>query len=1071
MDDDQIDARVAQLLGDAQAARASGDHALTVAFAKAALALRPEHPDALALLGRSSAGDADDGERRQLTVMFCDVVGSTQLSQRTDPEVVRSVLRGYRAVLDDVVTRVEGTIALWIGDGALVYFGHPVPHEDDAWRAVHAGMALLEGLGPVAAAAKDAHGIDLAVRVAVHTGEVIRAEMGTPSAPDRDAIVGSTPNLAARLQDKARPGSMVISGATYSLVQHRFAVVPVGPFELKGIDGLVGAYEVVEELPERQGPEALADGTPYIGRRSELDALLDAWADVAAGGTAVVAIKGDPGIGKTRLSAELRRQVVDGGSRALLGSCSAFHRATPLFPVRRVVESAALVGPGRPALDVVDRLRATLAEVGLEPSLPIVADLLGVAGDAGLPPVDLDPQRRREATLGTLLDWLAAEAARSPLLLVIDDLQWADPTTADLIERLVSRRAPGLLLVLTVRAGHPIPWGPSRAMTIELAPLADDEVRALVAELTSALDDELVASVVRRADGVPLFVEELVNSTRADGAGGGAGLPTSLRDPLLSRMAAAGDDLGLAQLVATIGDDVDVPFLALVTGREEGELAGSMKSLVAVGLLDADAGQATFRFHHHLMAELAYEIQLRGARQARHAAVADAIQRLALPGAQASLGRHLEHGGQPAAAIAAYVEAARAAQRRGSHPEAIATLDHAVELLPDVADVAARDRLELLALECRGFTTTSVLGLGAPQAAVDYRRCLELLLDVPDISQHEFTMISVYSYFSSHADLDIATDLNDAFRAMLVKHGRDEVEADSGNCLLSFLRGDFRAALRESGDFSRSALGRLDLPVPDGYPLPNEPVCSVRGVLAACQALDLDLAGAEVTTEEIRRRAAALPFPFGPQSAVSGLSMASMGWWYLHDVDRTQRCYDDVRALADQHGTMAFELVSNIQAALHACWFGDPSSTPHAAMLVEVWKATGVLMLVPCYGSAVVEGHRRLGDFAAAITAADEHLAFAEATGLHVVDAVFLRLRGLSRLAADDAGGADDLRAAAALAAEQGARLFQLQALLALAALDDADGRAALADLVATIPAEPSFVALDEARALLGADA
>jgi class 3 adenylate cyclase len=337
--------RVRDLLSDAGAAAAARDWAAVRDLAGAVLALSPGDPGAQALLEEADRAEPAAGERRQLTVMFCDVVGSTALSQEHDPELVREVLRGYQGACDRVVRRYEGRIARYVGDGVLAYFGHPVPHEDDARRGVKAGLDLLEALRPVVDEVRTRYGVDLRIRVAVHTGLVVLSDMGTSATPDRDAIVGDTPNIAARLQDHAQPGTVLISHDTYELVRSWFLVAPVGPVELRGIGVPVSAYQVVAETPEDERVQAQVDLSPFVGRDDELAVLLDAWDEVRAGGSRALAISGQPGVGKTRLADVLRRRVEADHGTARLMSCSAFHGGTALHPVRRLVERVAGIEP------------------------------------------------------------------------------------------------------------------------------------------------------------------------------------------------------------------------------------------------------------------------------------------------------------------------------------------------------------------------------------------------------------------------------------------------------------------------------------------------------------------------------------------------------------------------------------------------------------------------------------------------------------------------------------------------------------------------------------------------------
>jgi class 3 adenylate cyclase len=882
---DRIERRVADLLADAVDAAAAGHWPVVRSLCDAVLALRPAHPGVRELLAQADEADAALGERRQLTVMFCDVVGSTRLTQTADPEIVRTVLRNYRRVVDDAVTRNDGYIAVWQGDGAVVYFGHPRPHEDDGWRAVRTGLEIVEGVVAVADAARRDHDIEFAIRIAIHTGLVIRAEMGTSSLPDHDAIVGDTPAISARLQEKARPGTVLISEHTHELVRGRFSVVPVGPFWLRGVADPVVAYEVQSEAPTRPGAEMLADrGTTMVGRTTELATVRTMWDEVRAGGYASAFVRGDPGIGKTRLAAELRRYVLDDGGRALVSACSSYQASTPLHPVRRLVESAAGIGPSTGTDDARERLADSMSAVGRADAFPIIADLLGFEAVPGTGPPELDPLRLREVTLTILAEWLTAEAARSPILVVLDDVQWADPTTLELLVRIVSTRPTGVLLVLLARSGMQSLWSATTVPLVELSPLDAGSAEALVAELSGgAMDPALMAKVVDRSDGVPLYAEELVRAALgaapASGplvaappyAGTGPGVPASLRDPLLTRLAATGPDLGLAQVIATIGDDVALDLLSAVTDIPPEAVAEGTARLVESGVLEPVTGSpTTYRFHHQLLADLAYETQLQPIRRQRHAQVATVLRGspdLSAVTSGTALAHHLEYAGLTGEAIEEYLVVIRDIQRRGSHTEAIQLLDNCIALLPNV-DTDERDGLELRVLSTRGFSVTATMGYGSPQADADYRRTAELLRQVRPGREHALALLGAFSYFLIHGDVGFAEELNEDYRRNLTAHGLVDsaMPVDAGRCLTAFFRGDFPASVQHGSTYLAGLADPIREPVPEGYPLPNELVTTIAGTVGLTKLFMLDLVGADEAARQVEARIESLPFPFGAYS-------------------------------------------------------------------------------------------------------------------------------------------------------------------------------------------------------------
>ncbi len=395
--------RVRDLLADARRCADHGDWAAVRDLAGAALALSPGSADAQALLERADGADPASGERRQLTVMFCDVVGSTALSQEHDPELVREVLRSYQVTCDQVVRRYEGRIARFIGDGVLAYFGHPVAHEDDARRGVKAGLDLLEALRPVIDEVRERYDVDLRIRVAVHTGLVVRADMGSSTTPDRDAIVGETPNIAARLQDHAEPGTLLISHDTYELVRPWFLVAPLGRHRREGHRragaGVPGGRGGARRDPgPRAGrPQPRSSGGPRSCRCCSTRGTRS-----APVGPQVVAVTGQPGVGKSRLADVLRRRVEADDGAARFVSCSTYHGTTALFPVRRLLERVAGIEPHQAPDIALPQLWSAMEAVGQTDSLPLVADLLELPPTSWCPAPELEGPKLREELLATL---------------------------------------------------------------------------------------------------------------------------------------------------------------------------------------------------------------------------------------------------------------------------------------------------------------------------------------------------------------------------------------------------------------------------------------------------------------------------------------------------------------------------------------------------------------------------------------------------------------------------------------------------------------------------------------------
>ena len=1080
--------RVRDLLVDARAAAEQGDWTSVRDLAEAAVALSPGNSEARELLDRADTAAPSAGERRQLTVMFCDVVGSTALSEERDPELVREVLRSYQATCDAAVRRYEGRISRYIGDGILAFFGHPLPHEDDARRAVKAGLDLLDALRPVTEEVRQRYGIELGVRVAVHTGVVIRAEMGSAATPDRDAIVGETPNLAARLQDHARPGTLVISQDTYELVRGWFLVAPLGALDLRGLSQPVTAYEVVEETATESRVQAQADLSPYVGRESEQAALADAWREVQGGGHRMVVVSGQAGVGKSRLADVLRRQVQADGGGSLIANCSTYHGTTALFPVRRLLERAAGIDARQGAEHALPRLWNVMEAVGRADSVPLLADLLEIPPTSWCPPPELDGSRLHDAVLTTLVGFVAASAGRTPLLLVVDDVQWADPSTLELVGRLAAARVPRLLLVLTTRDEVSPPW--RDALHLPLDRLSVAELGELAQRLPEGrrLPQEALDRAIERSDGIPFFLEELLRSTELShgfvGEQRASDIPPALRDLLLARYAAPGVDLQVAQLLATIGGEATQPVVAATLACAVDDVEGVLRPLLDARILVEVAGAPiAYRFRHHLLAELAYDTQLRPARERAHSAVADALRSDASSGVAAApsvIAHHLEEAGRLAEAVEALIEAGEAALELGATAEVAGLLDHALDLVAKVPGEEGKG-LEFQARLLRGVSVSSTQGYSAPQAVGDFERCQELAesqvvagyLDDLEGKEAEraFELVQAIVALWANQILQGRLDEADATNRSLIARFRPGGDMETytvvaGRSLTGFFRGSY--------DQARSDLTELvrvsgDVGLPGRSSMPNDPVVSAMAHLAYVHSVQGDLATARSLCGDALTLASGHAFPVGPfsQCYVQGVWAAiELAHGFVAEAGELAARQ---AAAAERHGFALWALMSGLYQASVDHHEGDETGSPRAAMIISMLRAMGVLGWVPTFLAALSAVHLARGDAEGAIPLLADARAVAEQTGAHLWTPEILRQQGEAALVQHDPAGVDLLREAVRRAVDQQAHLHEVWARTSLCRhVDDPAERRALADLLTTLPLAPDSVARVQAEAVIG---
>jgi class 3 adenylate cyclase/tetratricopeptide (TPR) repeat protein len=1069
----RFDARVRDLLDEAEEALSGGDGATASVLARAALTLQADDQRALDVLARAEPHRAAGGERRQLTVMFCDVVGSTRLAQDHDPELVREVLRAYQATCDEAVRRYEGRIARYIGDGVLAYFGHPIAHEDDARRAVKAGLDLLQALRPVTEEVGERYGIDLEVRVAVHTGLVVVADMGSAATPDHDAIVGETPNLAARLQDHAPPGTIAISQATYDLVRGWFLVAPLGALELRGLSEPVTAYQVVEETAIESRVQAQVDLSPFVGRGELLDELYRAWAEVRAGGSMAIVLRGQPGVGKSRLADLLRRRVQADEGGTAIANCSAYNEATALFPVRRLLERAAGIDAHQAPERAHARLWSVLEAAGQVESVPLLADLLELPPTDWSPPPELDGARRHAAVLAALVSFVAASAARTPLLLVVDDIQWADPSTNELIGRIVSARLPGLLVVMTAREEVRPAWPSARVIDVDR--LSAEELHELARRLPESrhLTPDDVQRAIERSDGIPFFLEELLRSSgmaRGDGVERATRhIPAGLRDLLLARFAAPGVDLRLAQLLSAIGDESSAPVVAAIAGCPLAELDDLLAPMVAAGILVREEGEPVmFRFRHHLLAELAYDTQLRESRERAHSTIADALRSEASVGvasAPAVVARHLEQAQRIDEAIEALLEAAREAYELGANEEVGELLTRGLELLPS-ASPERQHGLEFRLRIQRGTAVASTLGFSAPQAVADFETCRALaeaampdgLIDDLDgvareqASELVSANIALWGNVLLQGRVQDADEINQSLLARFHPEGKGYLFTEAvGGSFSCFFRGRWSACLERFEDVVRIS-GEYELP--GVSPMPNDGLTSALTHVGFAHAIGGCLEDARSIYRDAMTLAEGFPFPVGPFTVCYALGMRAVTELVYGELDAARAAAAELCGLADRHGFTFWSLFGGLYEAMGAFADGDREAGDRAGTMILLLRATGVLVWVPPFLSILAEVHLAQGDHEAARPLLEQARDVAAETDAHFWTAEVTRQLGLVGQAAGDPVSAALLRAAVDLAVEQGAALFELRARTALHRHHPADDeeRARLVALLERLP-------------------
>jgi class 3 adenylate cyclase len=590
-----------------------------------------------------------DAERRQLTVLFCDLVDSTGLASQLDPEDLRAVVRAYQDTCAKVIARFDGHIAQYLGDGLLVYFGYPLAHEDDAQRAVRAGLGMIEALGQLNTRLAQERGVHLAARLGIHTGLVVVGEVGGGTRQEQLAL-GETPNVAARLQGIAAPNTLVISATTFQLLGGFFACQPLGTQLLKGVVQPLAVYRVLYESMARSRLEAVGTTglTPLVAREQEIGLLRERWAQVKEGVGQVVLLSGEAGIGKSRLVQVLQEQVAAEPQAWLTPcQCSPYHQNTALYPWIDLLERVALGFEREEASQQkLRKLEGFVVQYGLPlaEAIPLLAALLSLPLGTDYAPLTGSPEQQKQQTLQALLTILLRIAAQQPVLFVIEDLHWVDPSTLELLSLLVDQGPTArILALLTFRPDFSPPWtGRSHLTQLTLPRLPRHEATELTRRVAhgKALPAEVVEQVVAKTDGVPLFVEELTKMVLESGLLQERGdrydltgplpplaIPTTLHDSLMARLDRLAAVKGLAQLGATLGREFAYTLLQAVSPWDEGTLRWGLHQLVEAELLYQQGlpPQATYLFKHALIQDAAYQSLLRSTRQQYHERIAQVL--------------------------------------------------------------------------------------------------------------------------------------------------------------------------------------------------------------------------------------------------------------------------------------------------------------------------------------------------------------------------------------------------------------------------------------------------------------
>jgi predicted ATPase/class 3 adenylate cyclase len=748
------------------------------AGASPACAAAPAAPAQATVLPSSLA------ERRQVTVMFSDLVGSTALATQLDPEDLHDVINAYHACVADTVSSFGGFVAKYMGDGVLIYFGYPRAHEDDAERAVRAALAIIEACSLKTSG--HAHG-RLQVRVGIATGLVVIGDLIGAGEVQERGIVGETPNLAARMQALAEPDAVVIEPQTRLILGNLFEYRDLGKVQVKGFAQAVQAFQVIGLSAIDSRFEALhsTDLTPLVGRDEEARLLLRRWEKAKSGSGQVVLISGEAGIGKSRMAAAILRRIGEEPHTRLRYFCSPHHVDSAFHPIIHQLERAAAFQRDDDARSKADKLDALLsrATVTAEDSR-LIADLLSLPDIGRHPEVHLSPPQRKQRTIDALLRQLDGLSRRQPVVHIFEDIHWIDPTSFEALDRTVEliRQLP-VLLLMTFRPEFDPPWvGQPHVTMMALRRLEQDDVSALVETIAgnTVLPPEIVTEIVERTDGVPLFVEELTKAVVEAGFDGleaadtlsrtpARTIPATLHASLMGRLDRLGQAKELAQIGAAIGREFPYDLLAAVASLSEPALRAGVNQLVASGLVFGRGvpPEASYLFKHALLQDAAYGTLLRRTRQQLHARIAEALEQHfpeRVSREPEVLGRHFSEAQRPDRAVGYWLKAGKRSAESSANLEAIRHLSRALESVSMLPESPERDRQELTIQSTIGTPLIAVYGYAGQETGVAFDRARILGERLGDAGALLATLSGQWAFHFVRGDHDKMRQLADEAR-------------------------------------------------------------------------------------------------------------------------------------------------------------------------------------------------------------------------------------------------------------------------------------------------------------------
>jgi class 3 adenylate cyclase len=991
---------------------------------------------------------AQEAERRLLTAMFVDLVGSTSLSARLDPEDLRSVIAAFYRCVTEIVGRLDGFVARYMGDGVLVYFGHPQSHEDDPERAIRAGLAIVGAVSNMDTVAGPRG--TLRIRVGIATGTVIAGDLVGSGFSLESTIVGETPNLAARLQTTAQPDTVVISQTTQMLAGQLFEYAALEPLSLKGLLEPVTAFTVLRESTIDSRFEALRGRhIPLIGRKEDISLLMDRWKSATTGEGCIVLLSGEAGMGKSRLIAALEERLSDTAHAPIRFLCSPHYQDTPLYPVIRQFERAANFSRGDSEQEKRNKMQRLLASVGsLEDDLALIADLLSISGPDGDLPSTLPPPRKRELTFSAIVRHIVGLTRTTPVLIIVEDIHWSDPSTLELLQQLtdVVEKFP-ILVVVTARPELHPSWATRPQVTFRvLDGLNRRDAIALIREVSAegSLPDEVVERILERADNVPLFIEELTKTVLQTGPPrkdveafepqSQDIVPTSLRASLMARLDRSPVGKQLAQIGAVIGREFSFEMLEALSALPRDRIQNALEELINTGIT-TERGRpphCVHTFRHALLQDAAYASLLREKRRIIHLGVAEILEKDtgAITREPQLIAWHFAEAAAPDKSIYYYLKAAATATGRFALGEVVSHLKKGLRQLEYLSESPDRRQRELGLRLALGRALIDYRGSGSDEVREAFERAHELSVALDDTEHMLKVHDGLVNYYFGRSEpkkmLTYAEEMFDVAKRTANPQALFMSRRSSGYANL--LLGRFREAQTDLQHLITTY--KIDRDGPDAALTTRDPKVSACTALGIClTVMGYPDSGTALSLEGLNH-AEKLNHVV---SLILGLRRACVQRMILNDPRGVVELSDRLFGLSSEYQTFK----GAHDGTLFRCWAylhtqKEPSLLERMQACIEQLHSTRHWALLPFFMTSTAELIGSYGDRAGAIILLDRAAELVKVTGEQWCEAEILRLQARFKASNRDEAVAL-LQLSIAKSKEQHAKQWELRAATSLA--------------------------------------